>query len=954
MATSRRSPFGQLLRRLRLAAGLSQEDLAERAGLSVRGISSLESGQRTAPRLETVRMLADALALGDDERATLLVTARPEIASIGSDIALESAPAPTRSALPLAPLPVPPTRLVGREADVARVFALLGRDDVRLVTLTGPGGVGKTRLALAVAETVRSGFVDGVAFVDLAPLRQSELVVSTIAAGLGLRESGDESLVRLILAELRERSLLLVLDNFEQVLPAAPLVAELLAAVPGLKVLTTSRERLHLRGERKVPIGPLTLPAPMERGRPVLLEGLAGVAAVQLFVERAEEAKFDFALTAENATAVAELCRRLDGLPLAIELAAARVRMLTPAALLARLAPRLPELTDGPRDLPDRQRTLRAAIDWSHDLLSLDEQALYRRLAVFAGGWDLVAAGEVNWRIGDAGRQVREPQLASVHPESPGQLPASVFAGLGSLMDKSLIQQSVGGAAGRDGEPRFRMLETIREYALERLAASGEEDRVRQAHGAHYMALVEEAWPHLVGPEQARWFDRLEDEHDNLRAILGWALRDGDGELGLRLAGRLWWFWSIRGYLSEGRAWLGQLLEADRGAPPAVRAQALHGAGGLAGDVGDWASAAHFFEGALELRRRLGDKRGIAATAGNFGNAARMLGDRDRARQLFDESRTLYEELGDGRGVSTALTNLGSVAGDQGDFAAAAAYHEASLDRSREVGDTRSMVVALSNAGLMAILLGDGERAGSLNAECLALARDLGDRRNVATALHNLGIVAYEQGDLTRAAALFTEALDLRRELDEEIAAAENLGALGTIARDHGDHDEARARLAESLDIYRQAGNSRGVAGIIDELAVLALQLDESERAVRLFVAADALRQANRLVPPWSPADRAARRKALDAARARLGEGAYLLAWEGGQEMALDQAVAEALSPIRPTSARAQQNSSGATTAERMHTSQTDEPRPVADGDRRPSPARPPGRRGGNADGAGW
>jgi tetratricopeptide (TPR) repeat protein len=573
--------------------------------------------------------------------------------------------------------------------------------------------------------------------------------------------------------------------------------------------------------------------------------------------------------------------------------------MLPPAALLDRLAARLPALTDGPRDLPDRQRTLRAAIDWSHELLALAEQDLFRRLAVFAGGWDLAAADavaeEAQGVLGAQGAQ--DVTSSSCAPCAPSAPSAPSFAGLGSLMDKSLIRQTIGGA-GRDGEPRFGMLETIREYALEWLDESGERAAIERRHAAHYLALVEEAWPHLVGADQARWLDRLEVEHDNLRAVLGWALADGDAELGLRLAGRLWWFWSVRGHYGEGRGWLDRLLAADRGAPAAVRAQALHGAGGLAQDNGDVARAVDLLQEALALRRRIGDKRGVAATSGNLSNAVRLLGDLDRARALHEECLALYQELGDPRGVSVALTALGALARDQGDFAQALTYYEEGLAFSRQAGDPGGTIVALVNVGRTAHLLGDVARAVELVTESLDLARRLGAKRFVATALGDLAVCAYARSDLPRARDFFAEALTIGREIEDALCVASCLSGLGTVAREGGDLGEAGALYAESLSVYRQIGHSQGVAAALDEVAILALRRDEPARAGRLFAAADARRQAEGLAPAWTPAERAARRASIDAARARLGEAGYLVAQEAGRALTIDGAIAEALSAL--------------------------------------------------------
>ena len=498
--------------------------------------------------------------------------------------------------------------------------------------MTGPGGTGKTRLSLQVAAEVVEEFPDGAWFINLAPISDPTLVASAIAQTLRVTETAGTSLVESLQSALRNKSLLLLLDNFEQVLPAAPLVADLLAAAPGIKILVTSRASLGLYGEHDLHVPPLQLPDPKHLPS---LDRLSQYEAVRLFIERAQAAKEDFAVTNENAPAVAEICVRLDGLPLAIELAAARVRLLPPRALLQRLSSRLKLLTGGGRNLPARQQTLRGAIDWSYSLLNPAEQTLFARLAVFVGG--------------------RTVDAVEAICNAAGDLPIDPLDGVGSLLDKSLLRQE----EGPDGEARLVMLETIHEYARERLDVSGEGAALRRQHLAYFLALAEQAEPELRGAAQVAWLHRLETEHENLRAALQWALGTGEAELAVRLASALAWFWEQRSYLSEGRQWLATALALPHAVAPAVRAKALVGAGLLAFRQGDYAHATSLSEASLARYRELGDQQGMAGALANLGTVATEHRDYARARALLEESLELSRTLEDDEGIARALNHLG-------------------------------------------------------------------------------------------------------------------------------------------------------------------------------------------------------------------------------------------------------------------------------------------------------
>jgi predicted ATPase/transcriptional regulator with XRE-family HTH domain len=838
--------FGALLRQHRLAAGLTQAALAERSGIADRTIQDLERGA-ARPRRATAQRLAEALGLLPEARSELeAVTSAPRrrrragwVGAVDvSETPPESGPArPGHARRATSPgarpntLPIPPTALLGRERELSEVAMLL-RGGARLVTLTGPGGVGKTRLAVEVAAAMADEVADGVVLAELASLGDSALVATTIGRAFGLHEQRGRTAVEGLRAYVAGRRLLLLLDNFEHVVEAAPLVADLLASSPGLLVLVTSREPLRLRGEREYDLLPLAVPSTDDLAPSA---DLARSPAVALFVERAAAIRSGFSVTGENASAIAEICARLDGLPLAIELAAARIRTLTPQALVERLERRLPLLTGGARDLPARQQTLRDTIAWSHDLLDANEQRLFRRLAVFVGGWAPEAA--------EAVCVLDDPDV-------------DVIGGLESLASKSLTRRR----DDPDGNPRFGMLETVREYALEQLEVSGEVAHARRCHATYWLNAAEAAQPELFRQDQRSWRVHLQANHDNVRAALAWTLSPSgcsDVQVGLRLTLALFRFWHRGDHVREGRQWVARALAVCPSSDLGTRATLLHAAGSLARAQGSNAPARSYFEASAVIYRQVGDRSGTASALRNLANVIRSEGHHERAVTLLDECMTTLRELGERAGLAHALSIKGALARDAGDHDLALSAFEESLSLARESGDLWNVAARLADLGRLAHEHGEHERASSLFSQHLGMRQDVGDRRGIAWSLVNLAWVACDQGEYQRSGTLYRQ----------------------------------------SMLLYRKLGHQWGPIVCLEGLARLQAATGGSRQSAVLFGAAEAGRQVcGELLPPF---ERTAHERMVAVARAALGEETFDEAWARGSAMTLEQAVEFALATSR-------------------------------------------------------
>lgn len=758
-------------------------------------------------------------------------------------------------------LPRQATAFIGREKEVEEVCALFRRPDVALLTLTGPGGTGKTRLGLQAAAELIDDFPDGVWFVDLAPLTDADLVIPAITGVLGIKESASSSLVDTLSDYLRDKRMLLVLDNFEHVIAASPQVSQLLAICPYLKVLVTSRLPLRVSGEHEYPVLPLTLPDP--RHLPSLKQ-MTQYEAVRLFIERAVAIRPDFQVTNENAPAIAEICARLDGLPLAIELAAARIRLFPPQALLNRLSSRLALLTGGGKDLPARQQTLRGTIEWSYDLLEEGEKQLFHRMSVFQGGRtfeDLEAVCNFD-----------------------GKLSVDLLEGIEGLVSKSLVQQR----EDDRGEALFGMLETIQEYAREKLAESGEDEELRRQHLVYYVKVAEEIGPRLMGEWQRQCLQRLDEEYANIRAAMQWARRAGaregernderdDAEQGLRLAAAIGRFWLALGKYHEGREELEGALSSVPGPDnidevakeaSAARTQdkelaqskgrAFYAVAWITHNQGDLAAAQVNFENALQMARYSGDRMLIAECLSDLAMLASMAGDYATERSLQEQSLAVLREIGDKAAVAASLRNLGHTAELHENFTSASSLYEQSLEAAREVGNLSMVAAALGDLGSIAYEQGDYASARSFQDQSLAILRETGNTTEIAYRLYYLGLATDAQGDQDLAISLYKESLAMHREADDRLGICMCLAGLSD-----------------------WAGMREGLSN------------EQRERAVGLLGAATVQYEAIGYV--LRPSQRVRYVQGLSSAKAQLGDTAFEKAWRKGQSMSMEQAIGYAL-----------------------------------------------------------
>ncbi|MEO8286127.1 MAG: tetratricopeptide repeat protein [Chloroflexota bacterium] len=836
--------FGAWFKQQRKSQQQTQEDLAERLACSAVLVQKIESGERT-PSAQLVSLIAGWLRIPADDLASFTRFARGQL-----DVAEAEArfgcisPKASRSS-GSGYLPTSLTPLIGRAEAVKEVKDLLLGKQVRLLTLIGAPGIGKTRLALQVARDVKDEFRDGVYYVGLSTTSNPDLVINSVAQTLGVQQKATEPLLPTVTKALGDRQVLLVLDNFEQILDASPALLELLSTCPDLKILITSREALYVQGEQQYQVPVLDTPDPLHLPP---LEIMKGIPAVALFIARAQEVKSGSMLNEQNAGAIAAICTRLDGLPLAIELAAARIRLLSPQEMQIRLVSRLDLLTGGPRNLPARQQTLRAAIDWSYNLLTDGEQRLFAYLGVFVGGCTLEAAAAVCTRV-DAAEPYSEDALSRRRGQAS---PHAVQELVGSLLDKNLLKRE----QETEGESRFIMLELVREYSLERLSASGAEAEIRERHAEYYTSLTELRKQELRGPKQKLWMHRFGQDYDNIRGALRWLLNNGKPTTALRLAGASGSFWQVRGQQIEGRQWLEEALAAAGDAPPLVRARALDALGVLVQLNDDHSPAAAWLEESLALYRESGDLAGVGGVLASLAFVALRQGDMARAIVLGEEGLSIGLGPEHEHQTTKLLFSMAAAAWYQGDFGRAEEFATRGAALTRERGDRDALAALLTLLGLIHHYQGDYGPAEAFYRECISVAEQIGARLRIAHATMNMAMLALMQGDQLSAEPMIITSL----------------------------------RMFVAMDI--RDGMVEGLEGI----GWLAAITWEPDRAAHLLGAAKAFRAA---IPLQLPAFMASIHEGIASlVRSQMGEQAFTRAWTEGQGMSMEQAVDCALGGV--------------------------------------------------------
>jgi len=859
--------FGAWVRLRRQALVLTREELAGRVGCAEVTIRKIEADERK-PSPQVAELLAQYLGLADDQREMFVRAARGMIpvgqlppAIPGAPVASASHRQSATSHIQRSTVPRPSTPLVGREREVIDVARLLQQTDVRLVTLTGPGGIGKTRLALTIATVVQHFFRDGVVFVNLAPVSDASLVIPTIAQALAVREVAGQSLMACLTAFLDDQQCLLILDNVAQVVASAAQIGELLTSSAGMKILVTSRTILNLQGEHDYRVPLLTLPDPHSASD---LTVVAQSAAVTLFLQRARAARSTFMLTVANTPIVIAICTQLDGLPLALELAAARTKVLSLAALRDRLHDRFATLTGGARDLPARQQTLRSTIAWSYDLLDPRHQRLFARLAIFADGCTLHAATAICW--------------------GADQPHGDALDALTVLVNTSMLQTVQDG----EREPRFVMLETLQAYALEQLEATGETARMARQHARYYLVLAEASAPEVRGPPQDWWLQQLETERDNLRVALAWALNGGDTELGVRLAIALWQFWE-QGYGNEGRTWLNRAASGSSGVAHTLRARVLL-RGGWYG-AGDQATT--MVEESLALFRELGDRSNTAWALTKLGHHAWLRSEYAQAITFLEESLTIFRDLGDSRGMASTLHLLGDATRDCGQNQQALRCFEESIARFHEVGDQSAQAMALNGLGDVFYNLDDLVQAQRCYQESVALFQQSGNQYGLPWALMTLGRVTAAQGQYPQAQRLLEDSVARFRSLGHQSGLAWSLHHLSTTLILQNAEREAYGLLREALELQRRERNRRLIVASLERCAILLVRRQALILAARIGGAAEALHQSEHI--PFAPVDHALYAHETAALTTRMGESALAEAWAAGRALTWEQAADAAL-----------------------------------------------------------